>query len=60
MAGSTMSECEVNAYHGKEEFGPKIDMRSAFEYDRAVLVGLVKDLRPDKSNIPRRAAVAGA
>ncbi|MBV9012357.1 MAG: maleylpyruvate isomerase family mycothiol-dependent enzyme [Pseudonocardiales bacterium] len=29
-------------------FGPKIDARPVFEYDRAVLINLLKNLRPDE------------
>lgn len=36
----------------KEEFGPKIDVRSVFERDRAALMGLLRDLQPEEWHQP--------
>lgn len=36
----------------QEELGPKIDVRSVFEHDRAVLIGLLRDLQPDEWQRP--------
>lgn len=40
----------------KEEFGPKIDVRSVFEHDRAVLIGLLRNLQPDEWQRPTACA----
>lgn len=44
-------------YTLEEEFGPKIDARSAFERDRAVLLGLIRDLSPEEWHRPTAAGL---